>query len=412
MKTRFAILLLLLPALLLWGCDPGPGDVTLPTEPTAPNLVTLPEDSSVPETGPVLDDPETGCPYGVIAFNGGQSVLLYDDGCDFDQYGGHMYQAILLSSSPVDMDTVTLEAVGPELNRLLIQEFSWDANWSIAEEERDLPYVRASLKGIDWYCAAELYRTWKETEGEADSIREAAWSPYWNYLHQYGMEAPGDSRIPHEESLYRDYYVYDLYLYLQSTEEAVAVDTLRFTVGQEQFAMPIGEIRLHKESPAMEDNDALSQSFAMGSGEAGFNREKGTFEGVMGFQTKENLILNGIQLPADCNVRVEEIWIEQTTGDGQTIESFWSGGTPFYIYAGEQVYLRLVLHDPRMVGNDLFQSAIQYRLHYTSAQGQGTIMWETRAWPAPAYLYLCAAHLDQVDFSGYWAYEAQLQEGK
>lgn len=429
MKKR--ILSLLLALLLLCGCQQNADPQTTTAPQTETTEDTTP--TTEPTTEPLLEVtmtpvetvvryPSSDFPYGVISLNGGDTVLLYDSGCDFDRYwsehystyGVGVYAVQILSRTSVDKSSISMTVPGLPDASTYVRGFTEQI---YNEAQYDGAFVCATMKGIDWNRAMELYVPWAEAKaryektGAIEDYRSqyAAEAAYTTYMENYGIYQNAKS-----PELEQTYYAYEVLLLTGRPEQDVTINTVELTVAGEQFSLPVGEIRLHQETldeafgVSEEDSVLIPYLVYYYYGYPQLDTRNGELIGVLDVDVFGKVILEKLEIVSGKGMSVAGTNISQESVHDYYYGS-WMGETPFYLYDRDRISMEIHIHDPRILGNPVYHGMVQCLLHYTHAQGEGVYPIEIGMMRSPMYLPLCAIHLDQVDLTDYWAYEALLE---
>ncbi len=426
-RTLSLLLALLLPVLMLCGCqrDAQPQTTTAPpteaTEDTTPTTPTTMPTEPKETQNPVAQGPTSGYPYEIISLHEGKTLLLYDPGCNHDIYaksldGTVLYEVLILTKTPLEQSLVSMTAEGLSSYTCTLSNHAYD----MTQELEKHPYLHAGFLGLDPEQAIALYNAYAEADArylesrrmDDYDAKNKAWDAYQAYLGE------GKAEIP--------YYAYSLTLTGNRYWDmrGATIHNVELQLGDEHLTLPIGEIRAHGESvrgALLEEgeqtsahtiyyNDSGYTSMTVLPGVYVYSSEitdedqpEGQYIWEAELYATDDLILEKLELLGQTNAQILEINIYQEA-DGDSNDTTWDGQTIFHVQPHDMVVLtvKLALNDPRAVDNMMYHGAAYCALSYTATEeGKGVLPMELEILPEPDYLALCSLHLDGVDVTEY-----------
>ena len=357
--------------------------------------------------------------YEVIPLEKKDFAIVYDDKCDMELYGdlggSFSYPIYILSRTPIDVSTIYADAIGSDGDTFIVEDFHPVMNYEYADGVMNLDYhkhIYQTQKGMDWAEAYRLYRTVQDAKKAMDKDPTDSAAQY-DYLE---ASRAWSKHIRQFEDGYKQekkeimdslsYYVYGVYVRFDpNITKEETVSTIVLNVGNEQYTLSIGRIRL-LQSVAIDIGDlsGRTQAALVGSGNSMFLpwTAKG-FEFPLSFTAREDLTLEKLEMPTEGCV-IGEIHLARTGKSGQTIDMQWDGKSPVYIDEGDEVSIWVTCCDEYNAGKANVRSEICTVLYFSTKTGNLYDASNRSVRTSWSPYELCAVFLDGVDLRNYFIY--------
>ena len=256
----------------------------------------------------------------------------------------------------------------------------------------------------------------RSTTGKVSSsenaIQQRNYLPYYVYQAYKGVEFSTRedlSLYPEFEALRQDslpeFYVYVINIAMHEIteiQETVVLESLDITIGNQTHTVRLGGVRILPESEFPAHGEVAGRMANSGKYYQLYN------EGIVRLpdairleRLKQDITLTGLYM-VDEQTEILDIAV-RLISDGNELEMKWDGKMPLYLYAGDSVYVDLIVRDLRtaeLCSSVLFQICAQY----TDAAGQQLCAVMNKADLSMVnYHELYAIIFDGVDMEPYYS---------
>lgn len=381
-----------------------------PTLPQETGETTEPsEKTSIPET---VD-------YEVVELKERDFHIVYPKDCDFDYYfdlaGSFGYPFYILSRTPLDPDTISVDAIGTEMEDFVVCDDSGFMTLEQAPNDYRFEYqdyLSFTRNGIDWKTAGELYLTASEIDAELAKdpmnaeLREKSAEAWRNY---------GDFMTPYQEVYAQDresfinghsYYAYQVVVGFETPATAETVESIHLEVAGERYTLEIGQIRLY---PGLYEHLGLEMKELQGITDSSMGAqlvrgpwENGSFQYDLRLTAEADLTLDRLELVTEEGAAITDIQVERVSASGVATNMQWNGDSRYDVDEGDRITLLVSLYDPRIVGKAEYLSTVHLVYEYT-VDGETISVPIGLELKREQNLYdLCAMYLDGVDLRSYY----------
>jgi len=385
------ILLLTLIAVFLLGCAPTAED---------------------PETSATGDPGQSTALPGVIRDDSADITVVFPAGCRYDAYHGSTRLVIyLLSGRSIDLDTLQLRAHSPA--SCTFDAYQMDV-FNLESREEFVPqyqlYHHRTLKGIDWAHAATLRKTYYDLANQHTS------DPKNSELFDACFEA-GEAQKAYMDQFSADFdsaceayydraeppFIYNIIAEISGSGGQL-LQTLTLQVGETEYTLDVGQIRLYEWSDAPEI--LSSYSFILKS-------DSGTQQWISSWQTGH--ILDYLEFNATADVELtavnilgmegeisQDIQLVLTSQDN-TMDVIWDGVSPFPVSSGTKIDMYVDAFLPDLADRPTGYGEYWYAVEFTVAgEPHATPIYNSYSLGDNNMIDLCVQFWDGVSLRSYY----------